>query len=666
MSPRGIALLLTLALAAQARALEVVVTTDNAPIMVGSKVVATAKKGQTYTVLTKKGVWYGISVAVGGQTLSGWLHSDYCKERRAVAGKDPLEAAAEKEFERRKAEADKLVAEGKLKEAIALFDNFPHQYWKTAAGKKAMRHGYDLEKKLDSPEHLEAEAKAEFERRKTQADTLAAEGKLPEAIETLRDFPARYEDTTWAKKANDYIAELRRQARASVAELEARLLDLVAQENFETALGQIADAEKAATEATRPFLRAAKAFVELRKRAAASPDARFSSKMTAGDVYAQNQDFRAKVCRLLRVVGPEGGVIQIHRGAQVVNTRIPKLADQIAYGERLAEEYPWSPVVELLLARLCARTEDLDKCLAHYARARTLDGDVSVVTLDSCLEAARLLTKAGRAGEAVELLEQSLKKEGDDFLALAALARAQAAAGNREAAVAAAERSLKLRPEQPRLRRFLAELRGQKPDETPPEPLKLTELVKRVEESCLVVLTGTGSGSGFVVSEDGLVATNLHVIVGARGLQLRQKRQGKFISIPDVQVVLIDPVRDIALLKVDARTYPLKPLRLGSARNVQPAEDVVVIGNPGLMGRILDYTITRGIVSNRDRLINGMHYIQTDAAVNPGNSGGPMLNMRGEVIGMVTLKAAVMERAGFALHIDHVKERLADCFPESG
>jgi len=641
------------------------VTTDKAPIMVGTKVVATAAKGQVYTVVSKKGAWYGVRVTVGGQTISGWLHGNYCKERHAVAGADPLEAAAEKEFERRKAQAEKLEAEGKLKEAIALFDNFPTRFWKTAAGKKAMRYGYELQKKLDSPEHLEAEAKAEFLERKAKADQLAAAGKLQQAIEVLEKFPARYEATEWAKKARDHLADLRRKARAALASLEARVLDLVGKGDFETALGEVADAERKAPEPVRPYLRAAKAFVELRKRAAQS-NQRFSPKFTAGDVYAPDQDFRAELGRLLHVAGPEGKVVQIRRGPQVINIKIPKLAEQIAYGERLAEEHPWSPLVHLLVARLCARTDDLEKSLAHYARARLLDGGVSVVTLDSYLEAARLLTKAGRHDQAIALLRESLGRKDDDFLALAALARALAAAGNRTKAIAAAKRSLELRPYQPRLQRLLAELRGEKPKEKPPQPLKLPELVKKVEESCLVVLTGTGSGSGFVVSEDGLVVTNLHVILGARGIQLRQKRKGKFVSIPNVQAILLDPTRDIALLKVDARSHPLRPLRLGTARNVQPAEDVVVIGNPGMMGRILDYTITRGIVSNRDRLINGMHYIQTDAAVNPGNSGGPMFNMRGEVIGMVTLKVIAMERAGFALHIDHVRERIAECFPESG
>lgn len=646
-------------------ALEVVVTTDKAPIMVGARIVATAAKGQVYTVVSKKGAWFGIRVRVEGQTISGWLHSNYCQERRAVAGVDAVEAAAEKEFQRRKAEADRLAAAGNLEAAIALFDNFPTRFWKTAAGRKAMRFGYELQKKLDSPEHLETEAKAEFQKRKTEADRLAAADKLDQAVALLENFPGRYDDTNWARKAADYAGGLRRRARASLADLEASLPGLLAQRNFETALGEIARAEKTAPQSLKLHLRAARAFVELRKRAAEA-DEPLSTNPTAGDVYVKEKDYRARVGRLLRVVGPEGGMLQVKRGPQVITIQVPRLADQTAYGEKLAGDFPWSPSVHLLLARLYARTDALDKSLAHYARARALDGGLSVTTLDSYLEAARLLTKAGRPDEAIALLGESLAMKADDPVALAALARARAAAGRRAEATKAAEQSLKLNPGQPRLRRFLAELRGEKPQEAAPQALELPRLVKKVEESCLVVLTGAGSGSGFVVGEDGLVATNLHVVLGARKLQLRYKRKGEFVSIPNVQIVLLDPGRDIALLKVDARIHRLRPLPLGSARTVQPAEDVVVIGNPGMMGRILDYTITRGIVSNRDRLINGVHYIQTDAAVNPGNSGGPMLNMRGEVIGMVTLKILVMERAGFALHIDHLRERIAECFPESG
>ena len=150
------------------------------------------------------------------------------------------------------------------------------------------------------------------------------------------------------------------------------------------------------------------------------------------------------------------------------------------------------------------------------------------------------------------------------------------------------------------------------------------------------------------------------------GAAVRVKREGKFVAIPFVEVVLIAPVHDIAILKVNARRRRFRPLPLGSAKSLQTGQAVVVVGNPGMGGRILDYTITRGIVSNLDReLAKGVHFVQTDAAINPGNSGGPMFDLHGRVVGMVTRKAKVMENAGFSLHIEHVRDVLPACFPQA-
>jgi len=288
----------------------------------------------------------------------------------------------------------------------------------------------------------------------------------------------------------------------------------------------------------------------------------------------------------------------------------------------------------------------------------------SIVSVEACIEQGRVLTLSKKADEAVAVLERALELQPDDFLALSALGRAHVVNGRRTDAVVAWQKSLKAFPHQPRIAAEFARATGEEVKDEKPPTLALIPLVAQVQESCVVVRARQGLGSGYVVRADGLIATNFHVIAPGAPWQIDFKRKGadKLTQIRDVQLVLADPRRDIALLKIDNRLFKLKPLGLGRSADVVAAEDVVVIGNPGG----LDYTITKGIVSNRKRTMpNGCDYIQTDAGVNPGNSGGPLFNMRAEVIGMVTLKSGTMQQTGFALHIDEVADALKKCFPHS-
>jgi putative serine protease PepD len=142
---------------------------------------------------------------------------------------------------------------------------------------------------------------------------------------------------------------------------------------------------------------------------------------------------------------------------------------------------------------------------------------------------------------------------------------------------------------------------------------------------------GQATGSGFVVSSDGLIVTNDHVVDGATQVQVKIGTSG---DAQDAQVVGVDASHDLALLKVDASN--LKALDLGDSSSVGVGDATYAIGNP--YG--LDHTLTTGIVSalNRDlQSPNGSTIrgaIQTDAALNPGNSGGPLLDASGEVIGV--------------------------------
>jgi S1-C subfamily serine protease len=675
-----------------AGALTITVVIDKAPVTVGSKTI-TVPKGETYVVEKTMGGFYGIRVKVGGDTVLGWIPNSYCEvKKEAPKTADALEAEAEKDFEKRKAEADKLAAEGKLDAAINVLDEFPNKYWKTKVRKKVIDYTVELEKRgTTKPETVDADAEREFQRRKAEADKLFAEGKIDEATKVLETFPGRFEASKWAAEAKKYAAELAQHAHAPLAELEKKILELVQSGKFDDALAELKALEDKKVPVKASYLKATKDFIDLAKRAAADPKGAASSDPLAADVHAADPEFKKlfmldldllkRGTSLLPLVFP-GDAAELSINPAQPGEKIPilKPADRVLRCEPHARSFPWSPNVRMALARLHARGDQVDKAVERYAEARALDRGRTILSLDAAIEAARVLVRAKRAAEAVGLLKKSLDRKADDFIALAALGAAHAAAGAKAEAVAAFEKSLQINPYQPAVRRQLAEAKGQAAPDLAPTKLELTDLVKQVEESCVVVTAGASSGSGYVVGSDGLVATNFHVVgpglaaappQGAppgpqppAKIQLRCKRKGEFINVPDAQLVLGDPLSDIALLKIDARAFPLHPVPLASAKDVSAGEDVVVTGNPGVGGQILDYTITKGIISNRDRVYDNVHFFQTDAAVNPGNSGGPMFNLRGQVIGMVTRKAFI-EGAGFALHIDQVKAHLPRCFPQS-
>ncbi len=168
-------------------------------------------------------------------------------------------------------------------------------------------------------------------------------------------------------------------------------------------------------------------------------------------------------------------------------------------------------------------------------------------------------------------------------------------------------------------------------------------------------VTVPSHGSGFVISSDGLVLTNNHVVAGVDRVRVVLSDGSEV----DAEIVGQDAKTDLALLRLDRAAAELHPLPLGDSDEILPGDWVVAIGNP--FG--LDHTVTVGIVSAKGRDIgHGPYddYIQTDAAMNPGNSGGPLLNMRGEVVG---INAAINPEAntiGFAVPINLAKEILPE------
>ncbi|MEW6380526.1 MAG: DegQ family serine endoprotease [bacterium] len=161
-------------------------------------------------------------------------------------------------------------------------------------------------------------------------------------------------------------------------------------------------------------------------------------------------------------------------------------------------------------------------------------------------------------------------------------------------------------------------------------------------------------GSGFIISKDGYIFTNNHVVKDAEDIKITLTNKNEY----EAKVIGSDEDMDIALLKIEAKE-DLPLVRFGDSDRLEIGEWVVAIGNP--FG--LEHTVTAGIVSAKWRPIGQGPYdsfIQTDASINPGNSGGPLLNIRGEVVGINTAITAEGQGIGFAIPINMVKEAMPE------
>ncbi|MEK6832998.1 MAG: trypsin-like peptidase domain-containing protein [Nanoarchaeota archaeon] len=166
-------------------------------------------------------------------------------------------------------------------------------------------------------------------------------------------------------------------------------------------------------------------------------------------------------------------------------------------------------------------------------------------------------------------------------------------------------------------------------------------------KSVVTIRTDVAQGTGFIISDEGYIVTNAHVLSGGRQLEVLDYEQDEHPT----ELIGYNITLDIALLKISGN---YNSLELGDSNDVQIGEKVIAIGNP--LG--LQFSVSEGIVSaiNREGS-NGLKiYIQTDAALNPGNSGGPLINKQGEVIGINNFKIGSSESLGFALESNYIKE----------
>lgn len=169
-----------------------------------------------------------------------------------------------------------------------------------------------------------------------------------------------------------------------------------------------------------------------------------------------------------------------------------------------------------------------------------------------------------------------------------------------------------------------------------------------------------GEGSGIIMSEDGYIITNAHVVEGATSLKVITSDGETY----EAQLIGSDTVTDLAVVKIDATG--LTAAEFGSSEDLRVADKVMAIGNPG--GHELSSSVTIGYVSALNRAIANnttgytMEYIQTDAAINPGNSGGALINEYGQVVGINSAKisATGYEGLGFAIPIDTAQPIISD------
>jgi hypothetical protein len=184
--------------------------------------------------------------------------------------------------------------------------------------------------------------------------------------------------------------------------------------------------------------------------------------------------------------------------------------------------------------------------------------------------------------------------------------------------------------------------------------LSAADIAKRATPAVVVIraetVDGSTTGSGFIVDPSGTIITNLHVIRGAKAAAVKLASGDVY---DQVRIRAFDERKDLAIIQVSGFGLPVLPL--GNSDTLQPGQNVVLVGNP--LG--LEASVSSGIVSGIRTTEAGFTIIQTDAAANPGNSGGPMIAANGEVVGVLTFKLKGAESLNFVVPINYARGMLA-------
>lgn len=183
-----------------------------------------------------------------------------------------------------------------------------------------------------------------------------------------------------------------------------------------------------------------------------------------------------------------------------------------------------------------------------------------------------------------------------------------------------------------------------------------TNIIDDVLPAVVAIIADNSQGSGVIISEDGYIVTNYHVIEDARRIRVLAYDD----SIYNADLLGFAKNEDIALLKIDKDS--LDYLTFGDSDDIQIGERVIALGNPAGLA----FSVTEGIVSAIERVgPNGLNaYIQIDVPINPGNSGGPLVNIKKDIIGINNFKIGGFESLGFAIDSNHVQDVVDEILEE--
>jgi serine protease Do len=188
-------------------------------------------------------------------------------------------------------------------------------------------------------------------------------------------------------------------------------------------------------------------------------------------------------------------------------------------------------------------------------------------------------------------------------------------------------------------------------------PGSLEDLVAKVVPAVVTIRSERGTGSGFFVTDSGVVVTNKHVVQGQASVSVMTSKGVTHQS----RSMFLHPTRDLALIKIEG-TAPFPFVRLADPTQVNVGADVVAFGSPALGPQVLPNTVTRGIVSAFRNFPEDGLVIQTDASINSGNSGGPLVNAAAEAVGVNTSKGVGKESIAFAVFCSEVLDMLKQHF----
>jgi len=186
------------------------------------------------------------------------------------------------------------------------------------------------------------------------------------------------------------------------------------------------------------------------------------------------------------------------------------------------------------------------------------------------------------------------------------------------------------------------------------------ELVSKFGEGVVLIETPDGLGSGFIINDRGYCVTNYHVVETQTRIAVtifHRSENGDFErrSVRDVKILALNPHFDLALLEIPAQeNLKFRPVYIADDDSQREGDTVFAIGSP--LG--LERSVSEGIISTRNRNMNGIVYIQTTAQINPGNSGGPLFNDKGQVLGVINMKLSFGEGLGFAIPVSYLKHFL--------